>query len=382
MKLNELRQKPELFAEMEQTSELCMEALKVNSKVIEYIKDPSYEMYAKAIDYNLTAIKFLPKEFLTIDLIKRIVSKVGCAIQYIDNPTDEMYAAVEPISGLPYLPDEFKTEEKCIAYLAGTGCVDHNRKFYVVNVDIKHIPKHFHNHDFFLKVAKAGHLEHIPAKYRSDEILYAAVTAYSWNLKYIDEQPEDLCWLAIKSDPQNIIFVKNQTEEMKWYVIRSHPLLDIEEIQNPTQEMIIESIKADGDNIRYVENPDIELVKLAFETSPDVLRYVTQTEEICWYALRNFPNSITLIKEPTIEMYLYAFTHTNSISSLFKMFKPSSLRKLYDKDPQGYLDLHRLVFKSKPELYKRVHETAPSELTEMVISMHPYVKEWIEQSTY
>lgn len=146
--------------------------------------------------------------------------------------------------------------------------------------------------------------------------------------------------------------------------------------------MIIESIKADGDNIRYVENPDIELVKLAFETSPDVLRYVTQTEEICWYALRNFPNSITLIKEPTIEMYLYAFTHTNSISSLFKMFKPSSLRKLYDKDPQGYLDLHRLVFKSKPELYKRVHETAPSELTEMVISMHPYVKEWIEQSTH
>lgn len=342
---------PELFADMEQTPENCLSALHYNPLVIEHIRYPTSEMYEKAIDSNPTTIRFVPKELLTDKLIKKAVSELGSTIRHIDDPTDEIYAAVEPVTGLPYLPDEFKTEKKCIKYIVYRGIIRYeydsgDQTIYWDEYDIKHVPEHFHTHDFFMKIAKKGELERIPIAYRTEEIIYEAVKAMSANLEHVEDQSEDLCWLAIKLDLKSIYYVKNQTEEMKWYVIKNASKYNnpLDNIVNPTDEMIIECLKVNPKNISHVKNPSTELIKLALEKVPKILSYYkNQTEEICWFALHLSPDAITRIKEPTKEMYEYAFTKSNDLRSLLIKYPLYRLSKLRNKDKQGYLDICELL---------------------------------------
>lgn len=378
---------PRAIENVEQTKELCLKAIDINPVVIKYIREPTPEMYEKAMERRPVLIKDIPKEFLTTNIIKKVVSELGYLIQYIDDPTDEIYAAVEPTYGLPYLPDEFKTEEKCLEYLTSKINSYITDDFTIVLLDpsvfIKNVPERFYCNEFFLEVAKRGNLDRIPLKYRTEEIIYAALSVDSDNLSYIDDQNEEMCWFAIKRNPLSIKFVRKQTEEMKWYAIRTHyeNVIDptytdeiLEYIVDPTDEMIIECVRVNGANIRFVKEPSVEVIKLALKTYASAIIHVEQTEEICWLALTHDPRNIISLRQPTKEMFLHAFSVLEPKVGFLPCFR-INLNRLHKNDLQGYLDVCRFVLEKDPSLYLVVHSVASGELTELAFDLYPELKE-------
>lgn len=362
------------------------------------VKKP--KLLLEAIGNNPFNIKYVPKEYLTTDLIKCAVSKIGIVINCIEDPTDEIYEAVEPLHGLPFIPDKFKTKEKCIAYLSSPHAVSIILDESYANVNpielAKNVPEHFYCEEFFLEVAKRGMLLRIPLEYRTDEVIYAALTADPDNLGYVDNPSDDMCFYAINLDPHVIHHVKEQTDDMKWcaikaaignkkskptkkhthdwYKMRSSPILD--HIHDPTDEMIIECLKADGENIMAIRNPPLELIELALDTSITAITFVEQTEEVCWLALKRDPLCISLITRPTKEMFSYAFSGQHLEKAFLSCFY-DNLDEIFEDDLQYYLDICKLALERDPLLYLEVHMEAREELTELAFSMYPDLKEKI-----
>lgn len=112
------------------------------------------------------------------------------------------------------------------------------------------------------------------------ELAFAAVSKIGRTIKYVDAslQTEELCSLAVMEDGA-LRYVKNQTEKICMESIRHHVM-----------------------TLRLVRNKTRNIILLALDDNPAMLRYVDeedQTEEICTQAIEDLPVTFVYVKRKT-----------------------------------------------------------------------------------
>jgi hypothetical protein len=70
------------------TDEYCSDAIKINPKVIEYIKDPSYDLCLLAVRINGLVLEYI--EYQTVDLCMEAIKNNPEAFQYVKKQTYEL----------------------------------------------------------------------------------------------------------------------------------------------------------------------------------------------------------------------------------------------------------------------------------------------------
>ncbi len=122
---------------IKQTNELCHIALDLNIEAIKYIKNPTEDMYIKALRTNgfyikhitqtlelcwiaiksrIKAFQFIKDEFKTKELCLYVVEKDGLMLQYISEQSLELCwkAIYQNIEAIEYVAKEYQTEEMCM----------------------------------------------------------------------------------------------------------------------------------------------------------------------------------------------------------------------------------------------------------------------------
>lgn len=265
-----LERHPETIAYIDQTPEICWDAIKRKPLVIKYVKNPSEDMCFYAVEQQPCLLKYVPKHMRTPDLCKLAISINALdVIQHIPCMTEELAELALPTS-----------------------------------------------------VVAFKYLSH------REDLYEMAVRLYPTIIKHIQKQTEDLCWLALEKDPSAFIWIKNPTPEMCEYVL-SREGNHIASIREPTEDMCFRAIEAKPISIKFIKNPTYEMKRLAIKLNPLALAFIKeqdydmvleavtsngcafkyaniQDEEICSIAVRNFALALCWIESPTLDMCIEA----------------------------------------------------------------------------
>jgi len=122
------------------------------------------------------------------------------------------------------------------------------------------------------------------------------------NLRFIENQTYEICLLAVRNWGIAIKFVKlNQTEELCWEALK-HTTRSIKYIIKQTYDMCLYAIKNDPYLITYINNPTIELCKLALDLEPCTISNMKQNEELCKYAVAKNGLLLERVKQQTVNI--------------------------------------------------------------------------------
>lgn len=152
----------------EQQSELiCMEAVKQDGLLLNYVKCKSESICLEAVKQNGNAFKFVPKnmhsELLLINVLKK------CALlQGIDNDLQTPLICLEAVKfnglQLAYVNESLITEELCLEAVKNNGFA----------------------------------LKYVPEKYKSEQVIKVSLLYSVYCLEYVENQTEELVLYALK----------------------------------------------------------------------------------------------------------------------------------------------------------------------------------------
>ena len=115
----------------------------------------------------------------------------------------------------------------------------------------------------------------------------------------------------------------------------------LDEIYKQQKNIINMLINIDGTVIRYVENPQYDLMKAAVKQNGMAIRYIPdnlQTKELKELAIESNPNSIEFVYKPTYEMWI------NAVSTEYFDDEPHPIRFVKDLDDGGDPDRIATVY--------------------------------------
>jgi hypothetical protein len=72
---------------IEQTPEICEEALIIHGHALQFVKVQTYELCKKAVENKVTAFEFVNEEFQTEELCMQAVTQCGYMLKYVKNQT-------------------------------------------------------------------------------------------------------------------------------------------------------------------------------------------------------------------------------------------------------------------------------------------------------
>ena len=111
-------------------------------------------------------------------------------------------------------------------------------------------------------------------------------------------------------------------------------------IKDPTDEMCLEALKADGTNLAHIKSPTYEMIQFAIENTPSALQYVkNQTEQLCLEAIRGDPDTLKYVKN-----------QTDKLCKIAIRYKPSSIEFVREKTDELYILALRKGFRSRRHL--------------------------------
>lgn len=241
---------------------------------IKHIPNLTYDHCRKAVELDGNAITRVPKELLDEDL---------CWLAYKTSPR-----------AIKYLPKHYLTESFCLDALAKYPSA------------IVYMPKEFITYDMWFDAVKCDVrlFQYVPEEHRSEEMCYYAIKRRAYYIEYVHEQTEELCRLALKQSPEVIQQIIEPTDEMKWFALKNG--VSLHSIENPTEEMIEYALQQRIADITAVKNLKPEWVEKAIRFDPYLVIYLDVTEELKWSALRLQPNIIRYIRNPSMDMKMFA----------------------------------------------------------------------------
>lgn len=141
-------------------------------------------------------------------------------------------------------------------------------------------------------------------KHPSEKMCMFALAEDGRNLKYLYSKFTDIkvtnkmIWTAITSRPSAIYYVpkKKRTTEMKEYAFSLEPELMLNE-DDIRHEFLENMLSEHPENIKYIRNPDDDLVILALKANPNVVTYVSKlSEPVIIFIKERYPDIIQLIQ--------------------------------------------------------------------------------------
>lgn len=227
-----------------QTLELCLEAVKKNSDILQYIKKQTPEICLEAVKHS------------------------GLALKYVDNQTPEicLEAVKNYIGAIQFIKIRFDG-------------------YYEMCKDVlMHENGWIYFDDMIIKTPKLEKL----------------AVQKSWsNLKYVENQTNEICNIALSQSIRAIDYVKNI--DVLNEILTQNPF-NIKYIKNQIEELCLFAVKQNGLALRYI-SPVFRTPKICLEAVKNNVRafkYVKQqTEEICLEAVKKYPWFIRYVKNKT-----------------------------------------------------------------------------------
>jgi hypothetical protein len=143
---------------------------------------------------------------------------------------------------------------------------------------------------------------------QTDEICLEAIQNDCEALQYVDYdiKTEDFCLCAINNDPYALKYADTQTESMCLIAIKQNPHL-IQYVQKQTENICIEAVKQDGFMLVHIKKQSINTCIKAVQQNGLALKYViNQHKIICIEAIRQNIYSFQFIKKYTEDICLEA----------------------------------------------------------------------------
>lgn len=96
------------------TDKLIMDAVKLNSRCIKYVKNPSYDLCLRVVSTNGICIKYIPEEYKTHELCMMAINNCPGAIKFIKEPHEDV--CIVAVKNYPSLLKYIKnqTDKICI----------------------------------------------------------------------------------------------------------------------------------------------------------------------------------------------------------------------------------------------------------------------------
>uniref|UniRef100_A0A6C0EBP8 DUF4116 domain-containing protein n=1 Tax=viral metagenome TaxID=1070528 RepID=A0A6C0EBP8_9ZZZZ len=131
------------------------------------------------------------------------------------------------------------------------------------------------------------------------------------DLKYVENQTEEICMIAVRQNIKSFLYVKEQTDTICEYVLKKDPWY-IKHIKNQKYHLCKLAVETNPCVICHVENQTDELCKLAVNSYGCVINFIkNKTEELCKLAIKRSCDAIFHIPIDLITCSLYKYALEN-----------------------------------------------------------------------
>ena len=141
--------------------------------------------------------------------------------------------------------------------------------------------------------------------------------SFEQSIETVEKINQNIQLEKVKANPNNIRFIQNPTEEMQIIAVKKEPVL-ICRIMNPTETVQKIAIDLNGEALRYILNPTESVKRIAIRNSESAFEYIKNpSEELQKLAVSLYPENIKYIKNPSKEIQLLAVSkHPESIFNI------------------------------------------------------------------
>ena len=221
-----------------------------------------------------------------------------CTLQNIDNQTPEICLEAVKQNEYELLFIKEQTPEICLEAVKQNPSI------------IRYINPENQTEEIALEVVKkAGNLlQYITPKNQTDEVCFTAIeNSCGWAVRYIENQKLEYCLAALKINDLTFCAIKKEfhKNEIISYAIQKRPS-NIMYIENPSEELLLEAVRLEGEAFYSINAPKNQAVCLAaVEQNPKVLLKMKEkykTFEVCLAAVKKDGFVLHCIKNQTAEM--------------------------------------------------------------------------------
>ena len=265
----------------EQTSVLCLEAVRQDGRMLRYVKDQTPEICLAAVKQNGCALKYVKEQ--TPEICLEAVRQNGFALEYVkeQNPEICLAAVRQNWKALQYVKEQ--TRDICLAAVKQDGLA-----LYYVRKQTDEI-----RHEAVRQNGNA--LAYV--NNQTDEICLEAVKQNGLALKYVHNKTPEICLTAVRQAGKALEYVDRQTPEICFEAVKQNGMV-LYDVEDQTPEICLAAVKQNGNALAYVKNQTPELCLEAVKEDGRALRFVKeQTPEICLAAVRQAGSALQYVPE-------------------------------------------------------------------------------------
>lgn len=124
------------------------------------------------------------------------------------------------------------------------------------------------------------------------------------DLKYIENQKDEVCMAAIQRDPVALFDVKKQTPEICMTAIKQKGEM-VGVVKNQTPEICMAAVLNDPWSISYIKNPSLEVCMAALHQDPRVFDFIkNRPPEICLTTMERNNETILHVSVTTRDRFM------------------------------------------------------------------------------
>lgn len=198
----------------------------------------------------------------------------------------------------------------------------------------------------------------------------SAVSRKGATIQYIKFPTSELIDIAINQNPMAIEHLKDADNKYILKAIKSNPKCVKNIINKLPRNLIIEALKMKGYLIKYIKNPDDELIQIAVSSQPSAIQYVKQSNiEAQLTAIKKLPNLIDCVDTEIEEVQIAAVES-----------KPDNIYKIDTPTKNTIAAYDSTVIKRKKSAKKElaINNTSPSLHFQTIYNYKKYISESIK----
>lgn len=134
-----------------------------------------------------------------------------------------------------------------------------------------------------------------------------SVRRYPPDIQYIREPTDELIRLAVTLDPLCIQFIDKPSEELCKLALKGNPFSIANMTQTP--ELCMYAVELDVRAVCAIDHVAPEVWKYVLERDVELFKFIKeQTPDMCMYAVTHSPDALQFVDEQTVELCVAAVT--------------------------------------------------------------------------
>ncbi len=239
------------------------ELLKIKGNAIQYLENATLEQQLIAVKQNGYAIRHIKNP--SYDVQKQAYTTSPTAVQFVDEPNKEL------------LMQAFEKDPNVLQFIK--------------------------NPTYQQKVS--------------------AVSRKGATIQYIKSPTAELIDIALNQNPMAIGHLQKPENSFVIKAIDSNPKSIKNIINKLPRNLVVKALEKKGYLIKYIKNPDDELIKIAISSQPSAIQYITQPSiETQIVAIKKSPNLIDCVNTDIEEVQIAAVE--SKPDNIYKITSPTS----------------------------------------------------------